>query len=107
MAEIYWTAGDRGRVLGVVLGDDGVGANLAAVTSIECHQRNMITGVTTIITGLGGDANGACSTPFAGPLVAGRYTLEWETTADAGATVITYPGEASKRHILIVRQEAD
>ena len=28
-------------------------------------------------------------------------------TDDAGATVITYPGEASKRHILIVRQETD
>jgi len=107
MATIYWTAGDKGRVLGVVLGDDGVGVDLTAVAGIECHQRNMVTGVTTIIAGLIGAANGACSTLFAGPLVVGRYTLEWETTADAAATVITYPGEASKRHILIVRQEAD
>ena len=107
MATIRWTEGDKGRVLGVVLADDGVAVNLTLVTALECHQRNISTGVTTIITGLLGDANGAVSTNFVGPLVAGNYTLEWETTANAGATVITYPGNAADRHILIVRQEAD
>lgn len=104
---IEWTEGDKGRVLGVVLTDDGVAVDLTGVDAIECHQRDRSTGTLTTISGLTGDANGAVSTAFVGPLVAGTYTLEWQTTADSGATIVTYPGKASDRPLLIVRQEAD
>ena len=106
-SSIYWTEGDKGRVLGVVLENDGVAVDLTAVDAIECHQRDRSAGTTTIITGLTGDANGAVSTLFVGPLVAGTYTLEWQTTADSGDTIITYPGNAAHRPLLSVRQEAD
>ena len=102
---IYWVSGDVNRALGVVLYDDGVVVDLTAVDAIECHQVDSTTEVATIITGLSGDANGAVVTVFTSALVAGRYTLEWQTTT--GSSITTYPGQGSTRPVLIVRQEAD
>ena len=102
---IYWVSGDTNRALGVVLSDDGTVVDLTAVDAIECHQVSAADGTSTTIDGLSGDANGAVVTTFAGPLTTGRYTLEWQTTT--GTTIITYPGAASGRPVLIVREEGD
>ena len=107
METVSFVEGDKARVVGVILKDDGSAVDLTAVDAIECHQLERSTGVNTTISGLSGDANGAVSTEFTAALVAGSYTLEWQTTADSGATVITYPGSGSDRIIMNVRTEAD
>lgn len=102
---IRFVEGDINRVVGVVLSNDGVAVDLSAADAIECHQRDRSTGVTTIITGLSGNASGEVSTTFASALVEGVYTLEWQVTT--GSSIVTYPGDGGARPLLIVRTEAD
>ena len=110
MAEkIYMASADAERTVTFDLLLDGVEQDLGSAT-IECHMRNTRTGVVTTVTDVTPDPDqvtypGRCVTEFtAAQLLAGTYTLEWESTISTNIT--TYPGDADERPLLVVRAEA-
>lgn len=110
---VYGTAGETGRTLGVQLADivvvDGEqvaqGVDLTTAQATECHMVNEATGrVAVAITGLVGDADGNVTTEFP-TLVEGTFWLEWHVIeADGG--VAKYPAKAADLIRFVVRQEA-
>ena len=104
-SKVYATSGDTNRTIGVVLYDDDVVVDLSAVTAIECHVRNRLTGALITVSGLTGSSVGAVATTIPGPLITGSYTLEWQVTD--GSVITTYPGDGGARPLFIVREEAD
>lgn len=100
MAEIYAVANDDGKVVGVVLSADGSVVDLDG-QSLECHLHNASSDTTIEITGLSGTALGAVSTAIVNTnLIEGRWTMEWQVVGG-----LTYPSNASSRHVLVVRPE--
>lgn len=107
--KIYMTSGDDERTVAFDLMLDGAGQDLTSST-VECHMRNTRTGVVTTVTDVTAHVDqvsypGRCVTEFAAAqLVAGTYTLEWESTILTNIT--TFPGDADDRPLLVVRNEA-
>lgn len=108
--KIYMASSDAVRTVVYDLKIDGSGEDLSTA-AVECHMRNIQTGVVITTATVTADADqatyaGRVSTEFSATelATAGTYTLEWEVTI--GVQVVTYPGNAADRPSLIVREEA-
>jgi CO dehydrogenase/acetyl-CoA synthase gamma subunit (corrinoid Fe-S protein) len=107
--EIFFTSEDAGRQVAFDLLLDAVEQDLTSAT-IECHMRRLDDGGVTVVVDVTADVDqvtypGRCVTEFtAADLTAGVYTLEWESTI--AGKIITYPGKASDRPVLTVREQA-
>jgi hypothetical protein len=113
---IYWTAGDNNRTLVYQLSLDRTPFNLTGFT-VTCQMvpdRNTEKAGGTVkeIISVTPDPDqatnpGICTTEFtAADLDEGVYTLEWEAT-NVGGDIVTFPGNASSRPVLIIRAEHD
>ena len=106
---IYMASADDERTVTFDLVLDGVYQDLSSAT-VECHMRDVWSGSVTTVTDVTPDVDqvtypGRVVTEFtAAQLVAGTYTLEWESTIST--SIITYPGDAGARPRLVVREEA-
>ena len=106
---IYMASADHGRTVTFDLLLDGVNQDLTFAV-VECHMRDVRSGAVTTVTTVTPDADqvtypGRIVTTFSdAQLVAGTYTLEWESATPS--TDITYPGDADERPRLVVREEA-
>jgi hypothetical protein len=112
--KIHWTAGDNNRTLYYQMRIGRDPFNLSGFT-VECqlvpNRATRKAGGTTIVQAGVPAADQVASPGYvlttfpSAKILEGTYTVEWEATD--GTDIVTFPGDAGNRPILVVRPEHD